>query len=44
MSLMASEAVVDSCEFDILTAEEVEDYKKVLPSHLISEIFVIDNL
>ena len=31
MSLMASEAVVDSRGFDILTAEEVEDYKKVLP-------------
>lgn len=29
MSLMASEAVVDSRGFDILTAEEVEDYKKV---------------
>ena len=26
---MASEAVVDSRGFDILTAEEVEDYKKV---------------
>ena len=31
MSLMASEAVVDSRGFDILTAEEVEDYKKVTP-------------
>ena len=28
---MASEAVVDSRDFDILTAEEVEDYKKVTP-------------
>ena len=40
MSLMASEAVVDSRGFDILTAEEVEDYKKVNPpSHFISGIF-----
>jgi hypothetical protein len=41
MSLMASEAVVDSRGFDILTAEEVEDYKKVNPpsSHF---IIVID--
>ena len=31
MSLMASEAVVDSRGFDILSAEEVEDYKKVTP-------------
>jgi hypothetical protein len=31
MSLMASEAVVDSRGFDVLTAEEVEDYKKVNP-------------
>jgi hypothetical protein len=31
MSLMASEAVVDSRGFDILTAEEVEDFKKVTP-------------
>lgn len=29
MSLMASEAVVDSRSFDILTAEQVEDFKKV---------------
>jgi hypothetical protein len=33
---MASEAVVDSRDFDILTAEEVEDLKKVKfsPSYL----------
>jgi hypothetical protein len=43
MSLMASEAVVDSRGFDVLTAEEVEDYKKVNPL-LISylQFFVID--
>jgi len=29
MSLMASEAAIDSKEFDILSAEEVEDLKKV---------------
>ena len=40
MSLMASEAVVDSRGFDILTAEEVEDLKKVTPFSF--HIFVID--
>jgi hypothetical protein len=35
MSLMASEAVVDSRGFDILTAEEIEDYKKVISSFCI---------
>lgn len=29
MSLMASEAVVDSREYDVLNAEEVEELKKV---------------
>jgi hypothetical protein len=29
MSLMASDAVIDSREFDILSAEEIEDLKKV---------------
>ena len=41
MSLMASEAVVDSRGFDILTAEEVEDYKKVNPPPL--SLFIIWN-
>ena len=31
ISLMASEAVIDSRDFEIITAEEVEDLKKVLP-------------
>lgn len=30
MSLMASEAVVDSREYQVLTAEDVEELKKVL--------------
>ena len=34
MSLMASEAVIDSRGFEILTAEEVEDFKKVYSSPL----------
>ena len=35
MSLLASEAIVDSRGFDILSAEEVEDLKKVrLPANL----------
>jgi hypothetical protein len=29
MSLLASEAVVDSRDFDILSAEDVEELKKV---------------
>jgi len=29
MSLMASEAVIDSRDFEILSAEEVEELKKV---------------
>ena len=42
MSLMASEAVVDSRGFDILTAEEVEELKKVTaPSHFKSAIDTI---
>jgi len=40
MSLMASEAVVDSCNFDILTAAEVGDFKKV---RNIQYIYGIDN-
>ena len=43
MSLMASEAVVNSRGFDILTAEEVEDYKKVnSPSHLLVSLININ--
>lgn len=32
ISLMASEAVIDSRQFDILTAEEVDELKKVFYS------------
>lgn len=34
ISLLASEAVVDSRDFDILTSEEVEDLKKVWPKFI----------
>lgn len=42
VSLMASEAVIDSRDFEILTAEEVEDLKKVLPV-LISYVLTNSN-
>jgi hypothetical protein len=36
MSLLASEAVVDSREFDILNAEEVENLKRVGVKYIIT--------
>jgi hypothetical protein len=41
ISLMASEAAIDSRDFEIITAEEVEDLKKV---HLIPIYYLLVNL
>jgi len=44
ISLLASEAVVDCRDFEILNSEEVEELKRVRPAHIYHILFALFNL